>query len=72
MQRAKVKPFFRNAKIERVQENSNEDPRRCAVLSSGREGLFAVSEAAGTVPVLLWPLPENISRDVYRASPALP
>ena len=42
----KSSTFFRNAKIERVQGNRSEHARRCAVLSSNREGLFAVSEAA--------------------------
>jgi hypothetical protein len=39
--------LFRNAKIEKVQENRSEHARICAVIRPGREGLFGVSEAAG-------------------------
>jgi hypothetical protein len=46
MQIMKVKPFFRNAKIEGVQENRSEHTRECMVLSSGRGRLFALSEVA--------------------------
>jgi len=48
-----VKSFLGNAKIGGFQENQSGHAGRCVVLSSGREGLFAVSEAAvraGFVP----------------------
>ena len=40
------RPFFRNAKIEKVQENRGEYAKTCAVIGLGRRGLFGVSEAA--------------------------
>ncbi|HMD87486.1 MAG TPA: hypothetical protein VKO18_22590, partial [Terriglobia bacterium] len=41
-----VKRFLGNAKIEEGQENQSRHAGRCVVISSGREGLLAVSEAA--------------------------
>jgi hypothetical protein len=42
--------FFRNAKIEKVQENRSEHALTCAVISPGLGGLFGVSEAAEVAP----------------------
>jgi hypothetical protein len=43
----KSRPFFRNAKIEGVQESRSEYALTCAVIRPGLGGLFGVSEAAG-------------------------
>jgi hypothetical protein len=40
------RPFFRNAKIEGVQENRSEHAKTCALIDPSRRGLFGVSEAA--------------------------